>query len=389
MVDFNDIRPGYFEIDVDRVLENIKLIRKRLGPDVKLMVPVKGNFYGLGLKGLLPYIDPYVDYYALALVAEGVEVRRLGFDKDILLLSYTPRRQYKYLLDYRLMPSIFSYEDAKVLSDLAQARGLVHKIHLALDTGMTRIGFDLSDQAVEEIEKISKLPGVEIAGIFTHFSSSEEGNKETSHLQGQKFWDFVKKLEARGIDLGYKHASNSGAVVSLPEFDYDLVRPGSSVMGLVEEPGRHYLLPVLPTCQLKTEIVRIRTVNKGTKVSYNGTYTVERDGTRIATLALGYADGIKRSLANIGQVLINGKRAPIRGKICMDQFMVDVTDIDCKQGDQAIVFGYEEGAPSIGDLADQAGTCKIDIICSVSKRVPRLYIKDGKIDKVVDDLFED
>lgn len=389
MVDFCDIRPGYFEIDVDRVLENIRLIRKRLGPNVKLMVPVKGNFYGLGVRGLLPYIDPYVDYYALALVSEAAEVRRLGSTKEILLLSYTPRNQYKYLLEYNLMPSIFSYEDAKALSDLAIKNGRVQKIHIALDTGMTRIGFDLSENSLEQIEKISKLPGVKIHGIFTHFTSSEETDKTPSYRQGESYRDFIEKLEKREIDLGLKHTSNSGAVASLPDFNHNLVRPGSSVMGLVEEPSQHKNLPVLPTCQLKTKIVRIRTVDKGTKISYNGTYTVEKDGTRIATLALGYADGIKRQLANIGEVLINGKKAPIRGKICMDQFMVDVTDIDCKLGDEAIVFGYEENAPSIGEVADLAGTCKIDIICSVSKRVPRVYIKNGKVDKVVDYLFDE
>ncbi|WP_054252948.1 alanine racemase [Neofamilia massiliensis] len=388
MLELSDIRPGYLEVDVDRVLENIRLIRKRLGPDVKLMVPVKGNFYGLGVRGLLPLIDDQVDYYALALVSEALEVRRLGSTKEILLLSYTPRSQYKYLLDYNLMPSIFSYEDAKVLSDLAEERNKVHTIHLALDTGMTRIGFDLSDQSLADIEKISKLRGLKIGGIFTHFTSSEERDKETSYKQAKAYLDFINKLEARGVDLGLKHTSNSGAVVSLPEYNHNLVRPGSSVMGLVEEPEKYSNLPVLPTCQLKTKIVRIRTVDKGTKISYNGTYTVEKDGTKIATLALGYADGIKRQMANVGEVLIKGKRAKIRGKICMDQFMVDVTDIDCQVGDEVIVFGYEENAPVIGDVAGWSNTCKIDIISSISHRVPRVYIKDGRPVKIIDYLLD-
>lgn len=388
MVDFMDIRPAYFEVDIDRVLYNIDLVRKRVGKNVKIMVPVKGDFYGLGVRGLVPYVDDFVDYYALATVSEAIEIRRLGSKKEMLILSYTPRNQYKYLLDYNIMPAIFSYEDAKVLSDLALEREKIAKIHIKLDTGMTRIGFEINDKSIEDIEKISKLEGVKIDGIFTHFTSSEEIDKTKSYRQGEIYKEFCDKLKSRGVGFGKCHMSNSGAVVNLPQFDYDIVRAGSSIMGLMEKTSNNANLPVLPTCQLISKIVRIREANKGTTVGYNCTYTVEEDKTKIATIAVGYADGMKCQLSNGGKVLINDKLATIRGKICMDQFMVDVTDIDCEVGDSVIVFGYEGKAPTIADLSELVGTGNIDIISSIARRVPRVYKKDGKIVKVIDYLLD-
>lgn len=389
MYNLEAIRPTYLEVDIDRILHNIKITKERIGKDCELMAIVKGDFYGLGIKGTFKYLEEGgIDNYGVAMLSEALELRKLGTKKDILILGYTPPYQYDYLIDEDIIPTIYDLEEAKTLSELALEKNKKARIHIKVDTGMHRIGFDTSDKSVEIVEEISKLEGIQIDGIFSHFTASEEIEKEKSHNEAKLFTDFCKKLEEKGVKLGKKHMSNSGAVIDMPEYTFDLVRNGYNLTGLYDPTIKHENLPVVLTCRLKTTIARVKTIDSGEGIGYNSTFTTEKE-TKIATLPIGYTDGYKKQLSNIGEVLVNGKRAKIRGTICMDQMMVDVTNIDCKVGDEAIVYGYEEeNAPTILEVSQLLKTGNIDIISTIARRVPRVYIKDGKVVDVVDYLLD-
>lgn len=380
MVDFKDIRPTYLEVDIDAILYNLKLLREKIGPNVELMATVKGDFYGLGLRETWKYLDENgVDSYCVATMNEAIELRKLGTKKDILILGYTSPRQYPLLLDYDIMPAMYDLEDAKKLSQLALEADKKTKIHIKVDTGMTRIGFDTSEESMDKVGEIAKLEGLKIDGIFTHFTASEEIDKTKSHKQAEMFYAFIKGLDARGVNYGKKHMANSAAVIDLPEYNEDLIRNGYNLTGMYDNTVKIENLPIKPVSQFKTEIARVRKVPKGTGISYGSVYVTEKDDQVIATLPVGYSDGYKRGLSKVGgEVSVNGKRAKIRGTICMDQMMVDVTGIDCKAGDEVILFGYEENAPTTDELAELMETGNIDIHTTVARRVPRVYLKDGK-----------
>ncbi len=388
MYNLEDIRPTYLEVNIDRIIHNIDITKDRVGQDTELMGVVKGDLYGLGIRGVFKYLeDSRINSYGVATLNEALELRRLGTKKNILILGYTPISQFKYLIEENIFPTIYTYEDAKALSDLALEKNKVAGIHIKVDTGMHRIGFDLSDGSIDQVEKISKLDGVKIEGIFSHFVGSEEIDKTKSHRQAENFLDFCKKLEDRGVIVGKKHMSNSGAVVDLPEYKFDLVRNGYNITGLYDPTVNHENLPVILACQLKTIVARVAEVEEGEGIGYNSTFVTDKK-TKIATLPIGYTDGYKKQLSNRGQVQINGQRAKIRGTICMDQMMVDVSDIDCKVGDPVIVFGYEDNAPSVLELSQELKTGNIDIISNIARRVPRVYVKDGKIVDIVDYLLD-
>ncbi len=389
MINFKELRPTYLEVDIDAILYNLKLLRERIGDDVELMATVKGDFYGLGIRETWKYLDENgVDSYCVATMNEAVELRKLGTKKDILILGYTSPRQYSLLLEYDIMPAMFDLDDAKKLSEMAISAGKKAKIHIKVDTGMTRIGFDLSEESMDKVAEISKLEGIVIDGIFSHFTSSEETDKTKSHMQAKMFHEFLQGLEKRDVDYGKRHLANSAAVIDLPEYNEDIIRNGYNLTGMHDSTVKIENLPVKLVSQLKTEIGRVRKVPKGTGISYNSKYITQEEGEVIATLPVGYADGYKRALSNLGEVLINGKRAKIRGSICMDQMMVDVTDIDCKAGDEAILFGYVENAPTTAELAGLLGTGNIDIHSTLTRRVPRVYIKDGEVVAVTDYLMD-
>ncbi|MDO5650399.1 MAG: alanine racemase, partial [Gallicola sp.] len=234
----------------------------------------------------------------------------------------------------------------------------------------------------------SKMEGIEIDGIFTHFTASEEVDKSQTNKQAEMFYDFVKRAEEKGINLGKKHMSNSAAVIDMPEYSEDMVRNGYSISGVHDDTVIIENLPIKPVVAFKSEISRVRTVPKGTGISYGSTYVTEEEDQVIATVPVGYADGYKRHLSNKGEVSINGQRAKIRGLICMDQMMVDVTGMECKPGDEVVLFGYEEGDPTIQELAKTAGTNYIDVYGNLSRRVPKVYFKDGEIVAVRDYLLD-
>ncbi|MFB0971785.1 MAG: alanine racemase [Neofamilia sp.] len=389
MIDFKNVRPTYLEVDIDAILYNLKLLKEKIGDDVELMATVKGDFYGLGIRETWKYLDDNgADSYSVATLNEGIELRKLGTKKDILVLGYTSPRQYPLLLEYDIMPAMFDLEDAKKLSELAIAAGKNAKIHIKVDTGMTRIGFDTSEESMDKVAEISKLEGIVIDGIFSHFTSSEEIDKTKSHEQAKMFYGFIEGLDKREANYGKKHLANSAAVIDLPEYNEDIIRNGYNLTGMHDDTVHIERLPIKLVSQFKTEIARVRKVPKGTGVSYNSSYVTEKEGQVIATLPVGYSDGYKRALTGKADVLVNGKRARIVGSICMDQMMIDVTDIDCKAGDEIILFGHVENAPTTAELAALLNTGNIDIHSTVGRRVPRVYIKDGKAVAMQDYLID-
>lgn len=389
MIDFKNVRPTYLEVDLDTLLYNLKLLKEKIGEDVELMATVKGDFYGLGIRETWKLLDENgADSYSVATLNEAIELRKLGTKKDILILGYTSPRQFPLLLEYDIMPAMYDLDAAKALSDLSVKEGKKARIHIKVDTGMTRIGFDTSEESMDKVAEIFNLEGITIDGIFSHFTSSEELDKTKSHEQAKMFHGFLKGLDERNVNYGKKHLANSAAVIDLPEYNEDIIRNGYNLTGMHDDTVHIERLPIKLVSQFKTEIARVRKVPKGTGVSYNSKYVTEEDDQVIATLPVGYSDGYKRALTGKAEVLVNGKRAKIVGSICMDQMMIDVTGIDCKAGDEVILFGHVENAPTTAELAAILNTGNIDIHTTVARRVPRVYLKDGKAVAMTDYLMD-
>ncbi len=381
-----NFRPAYLEVNVDQVIENAKLIKKHIGKNVKYCAVAKGNMYGLGIKGLVKYIGEYAYMFAVACLSEAIELRKLGVDKNILILGYTPTYQYEDIIKYDIIPTIYSIDDAKILDNIAREAGKIQNIHIKLDTGMIRLGYAPSEESKLEIIEISKLENLKIDGIFSHFTSAEEIDETITRNQYKIFKEFTDDLSSRGVELGIKHIANSSGTSDFKEFHEDMVRLGYNLSGLWDETANREAIPVKPVAQMKAKIVRIREVPEGTPVGYNHSYITNRT-TKVATLPIGYSDGLPRGIRE-GYVSINGKKAKVLGSLCMDQMMVDVTDIDCKVLDEAIVYGYEDEAMAINELSKLCSTNNIDILSNTSRRVPRVYIKDGEIIDVVDEVLE-
>ena len=369
------------EVNLDAITHNIKHIKEVLGSDTELMAVVKADGYGHGVKGIYStLIENKVDRLAVAIIEEGKYLRRKGVKLPILILGYSPQILSDDLVKFDLIPTIFSYDMAKAMSDSAIKQGKVVKIHIKLDTGMGRIGFLCNEDSINNIKKIFKLPNIEIEGIFTHFAKADEIDKTFTLEQLRVFNEFVTKLENVGVYIPIKHTSNSAGIVDLKEARNNLVRAGIIIYGLYpSDMVNKENIKLIPAMMLKTHVIFVKEVEKGTPISYGGTYVTPRS-MKIATIPVGYADGYSRLLSSKGGVLINGEYAPIVGRICMDQFMVDVSEIDqVKVGDEVVLFG-EQGEKCITaeNIANIIGTINYEVICMIGKRVPRIYMKDKK-----------
>jgi alanine racemase len=321
-----------------------------------------------------------VDAYGIAIIEEGIELRLAGFEKPILILGFTPHQQYEDLLKYDISQTVFQYDMAKRLSDIAVSLGKQAKIHIKIDTGMTRIGFKDTDESIQIIKEISKLPNLIIEGLFTHFACADESDKTSVRKQLSRFLVFADKLEKEGIHIPVKHVSNSASIIDLPEANLDMVRSGIVTYGMYpsDEVNKNSLM-LQPALTLKSNVVYVKEVEAGTGISYNSTYITEHDSV-IATIPVGYADGYPRQLSSKGRVLIHGKSVPIVGRVCMDQFMVDVTNIpDVKEGDMVTLIGQDgDESISIEEVANLVGSFNYELVCDIGKRVPRVYYKEGK-----------
>lgn len=390
MQKLDEIRPTWVEINLDNLAHNIREIRKITKKDTLITAVVKANAYGHGsIEAAKVFLENGADRLAVATLSEAIELRKAKIYAPILVLGYIPKSQYSLAIKWNISQTIYNYESAKILSNISQDLGEKSIIHIKIDTGMGRLGFLPKDDSVEDIVKISQLPNLEIEGIFSHFSKADERDKGYTIYQFESFMDMVKKLDNRGVYIPIKHISNSAAIIDLPQYHLDMIRPGIMLYGYYpsEEVDKDRIV-LRPAMTLKTKVSNIKKVPKGSYISYGGLYVTEKE-SKIATIPIGYADGFSRLLTSKAEVYIKGQRVPVAGRICMDQCMLDVSNVEgVNIDDQVVLFGYEEGYPTVEEIANKLNTNSYEVICMVGRRVPRVYIQEGQIVKIVEYLLD-
>ena len=375
------MRPVWAEIDLDILANNMKNIKKLAG-NKEVIAVVKADAYGHGALDVAPcLLENGASRLAVAMLTEAIELRKNNITAPIMILGYTPLDLGEELINFDIEQTIYDLDYAKELSKIALTLNKKAKIHIAIDTGMGRIGFLPNEKSIDNITEICSLEGIEVIGIFTHFSTSDEKDKEYSHEQFTKMLSVMDTLKKRGIDIPLKHVANSGAIIDLPDTYLDAVRAGIILYGYYpsDEIDKNNLA-LKPALTLKATITNVKTLEKDMYVSYGRTFKTSNE-TIVATIPVGYADGYLRKLAENGKVIIKGEFAPIIGRICMDQFMIDVTNIpDVKIGDEVILLGEKNGLKyNADDMAKKLDTINYEVTCMLKSRLPRVYIKDTHI----------
>lgn len=371
----------YATVDLDNICYNMQLMRKNITEKTNLIAVIKTDGYGHGAVPIAKAIDYMCYGYAVATPEEGHILRKHGITKPIFILGYVPHSDYQLIVDEEMLPPVFSIEDAKELSKVAKQSEKVAKINIASDTGMSRIGYIPSKDAVDEIKEISKLENIKIESIFTHFAKADYKDKSSANKQLNIFKKFINDLEQAGVNIPIHQCANSAATMEMPNTAMDIDRVGISLYGLYpSDEMDQENMKLKPAMNLYSHVVYVKTIEKGRGVSYGHTFIADKDMT-VATIPIGYGDGYPRNLSNKGYVLIHGKKAPIIGRVCMDQFMVDVSDIeDVCVGDKVTLAGTDgDETILIDDLSVLAGTFNYEFVCDLGKRVPRVYLKDGKV----------
>lgn len=380
----------YAPIDLDAVAYNMESMRRNLTPGTGMIGVIKTDGYGHGAVPVARVLDPFVRGYAVATVDEAMILRRHNIKKPILILGVTHPSRYEDLVREEIRPAIFTMEQALPLSELAAAKGKKAKIHLALDTGMSRIGMQPDEEGADLAAAIAALPGIEVEGMFTHFAKADETDKNSAGRQLERYLNFVELLKQRNVEIPVRHCSNSAGIIDLPQANLDLVRAGISIYGMYpSDEVDKTKVPLRPVMGLKSFITYVKTIQPGQEVSYGGTFVADRV-MRVATIPVGYGDGYPRNLSGKGWVLIHGKKAPILGRVCMDQFMVDVTEIPDAAVDSEVTLIGKDGGEEIRveDLANAGGGFHYEIVCDIGKRVPRVYSWMGEV-VATKDYFDD
>ena len=369
---------SYAKIDLDAINNNFDNLKALVKPGVLCMAIIKADAYSHGAVRIAKELEPKADYFGVAVAGEAVTLRENGIKKPILVLSYTLPYEYHLLLRYDITQTVSTFEEAKLISDIAVSFGKTAKIHIALDTGMSRIGFPANPESVHTIKKITALPNITVEGLFSHYVSADETDKTEANKQTALFKNFLAMLEQENVNIPIKHICNSAGIIDMPEH-FDMVRMGIALYGLYpSDDVNKSKIKLTPSMEVVSHIVHIHTVPAGTGISYGHTFVTDRE-TKIATVGIGYADGYPRSLSNTGRVIINGHSAPILGRVCMDLCMVDVTDIpNVKVEDTVIILGVD-GDENITaeELGEKSGSFNYEIVCGFKKRVARVYYKNG------------
>ncbi|WP_270362628.1 alanine racemase [Eubacterium ramulus] len=364
-------------ISLKALEHNLDAIHDCIDRDTKIIAVVKADGYGHGAVPLTEVMEQREDVwgYAVATPEEAEELYSNGIKKPILILGYTFPEYDEQIVKEGLRPAVFSLERAKQLSEEAVRQNKECKIHIKLDTGMSRIGFQVTEQSADEIAQIAASPNIIIEGIFTHFSKADETDKTFTKKQADTYEQMITWLKDRQIEIPIHHISNSAGIVDLPEYNKDIVRAGIILYGLwPSDEVEKNNIDLKPLLSLKSHVVHVKELEPGRIISYGGTFEVEKP-MQIATVPVGYADGYPRSLSNKGYVLIHGKRAAICGRVCMDQMMVDVSEIpDVKPGDEVTLIGTD-GTETITmeELGDMSGRFNYELACDLNKRIPRIY----------------
>ena len=371
---------------MDAAISNYHAIKEKIGEDTKICCVVKADGYGHGAVELAKlYSELNCDYFAVSNLDEALELRDADIKEPIVILGYTPANRCEDLSKYNISQAVYGLDYAKMLSDECVKAGVKCKIHIKCDTGMSRLGFmcqqfPRDDYSVEEIKTACTLPDLVTEGIFTHFAVADECDegRDFTRQQYNAFTHTVDALKKQGIAFEVTHCSNSGAILDHADMKLDMVRAGIILYGLAPSDKLKDKLNLEPIMRLKTMVSYVKEIKKGTTVSYGRTFTAQRD-MKIATVPVGYADGYIRAFAKDGYMFIKGQKAKIIGRICMDQTLLDVTDIEGVEiGNVCVLFGNGRGGePTPDDVAKWGNTINYEIVCSVSKRVPRLYRRDG------------
>lgn len=372
----------YVKVDLNAILNNVNEIKKKIDKNVKIMAVIKADGYGHGAVSLGKFLKDKVDYYGVATIEEAMELRENGLKLPILILGYTSPSQYIDLVKNDITQTVYNLEMAEEMSKAGQVSGKEAKIHIALDTGMTRIGFNPSEEGVSVVKEMAKLDNLRIEGLFTHFSTADEKDKNYSELQMNRYDDFVDLIEKNNINIPIKHMCNSAGIMEFDHHRFQMVRGGIILYGLYpSEEVNKASIKLKPALEWKTHVINVKTVEEGHGVSYGKTY-ITGNKTKIATLSIGYADGYPRALSSKGRVLIHGEYAPIIGRICMDQMMVDVTHIDnVKIEDEVTLVGRDgNNFISVEELAHMAGSFNYEFVCGIGKRVQRIYTPIKRVD---------
>lgn len=388
---FENMR-AFAEVNLDNIRQNVLNIQKHIGEKAKILAVIKADGYGHGSIPIAKYLsrEKLVWGFGVSTVREAVVLRKAGINMPVLILGYVFPADFETVIRYGITTTVFQLETAKALSEKAAECGETARIHIKIDTGMGRIGFAPNEKAIDDIEEITKLPFIEVEGLFTHFACADCEDKTSAYAQLDKFKKIISELEKRDIHIPIKHACNSAGIIEFEEAHFDLVRAGIIIYGLYpSEEVNKEKIRLRPAMSVKSRVSYVKTVPAGTAISYGSVYVTESE-RKIATISIGYADGILRALTGKGEVIIRGKRAKIVGKICMDQMMADVTDIDgVSQGDFVTVIGRDGGEEiTMEEISEKAGTFNYEFVCGFQRRVPRIYTENGHIIKILDYLEE-
>lgn len=369
------------DIDLDAVLYNMESMHKRLKPGTKIAAVVKADGYGHGAVEISRVLEnlPYLWGYAVATSNEAMQLVEAGRKKPIIILGLSFPEQFEEIVENDLRPAVCTYETAQALSDIAAEKNKVCRIHIKVDTGMSRIGFQVTPESADMVARISKLPNIMIEGIFTHFARADESSKAPAYEQFKQFEKMIAMVEEKGVQIPLKHCSNSAGIVEIPECNMDMVRAGITLYGLwPSEEVDKTKISLKPVMSLRSRVAYVKELLPGRQISYGGTFTVKKKMT-VATVPVGYGDGYARGLSNKGWVLIKGQKAPICGRVCMDQCMVDVTDIPgVKIGDTVTLLGKDADEKiTMEQLGELSGRFNYEFACLITPRVPRIYHKNN------------
>lgn len=373
----------FAEIDLDAIGANFNEIRKKVPDTAEIMAVVKADAYGHGAVAVAEYLHDKADRFGVASLEEALELRRAGVTKPVLILGYTSPEDYVTAVENGVTLSMFSLSDGEELSRQALSVNGTARVHIKVDTGMSRIGFPVTEKAADDVAKIASLPGICVEGVFSHYATADEDDKTGALKQKEQFDRFVSYCEKRGVVFSVKHISNSAATAELTSY-YNMVRCGIILYGMYPAGKPIKDFPLVPAMKLCSKITFIKELEAGQGISYGHLFVTDKP-MRIATVSLGYADGYPRALTGKGELLVRGKRCPIVGRICMDQMMIDVTDMpEVCVGDTVVAVGYDgEGILSAEEVSEKAGSFNYELVCGVSRRVPRIYFKNSKEYKTV------
>lgn len=373
------IRPAWAEINLSNLDYNIKRIKEKTGEDRDIIGVIKADGYGHGSVEVAKVLkENGVKTFAVATLQEAITLREAGITEEIVMLGLTPDMYADTVLDYRITPVLCSYQSACAFSKAAAAKGKTVKGLIAIDTGMGRIGYLTDDEgAVEDIERMTRLPNFKIKGMFSHMATADSYDKSFAKLQEYRYVEFYEKLKAAGIEMPFRTLANSASIMEIPSIHYDGVRPGIILYGCYPSEEVDYSqLDIRPVMSVKANIVHLKRVPVGFSTGYGRKFISKRESL-IATIALGYADGYPRPYSAQAKVIVNGVMAPIAGNICMDQCMIDVTDVpDVKLGDEVIIMGSDgENTILADDIAKATGTINYEIVCAFGQRLPKVYVR--------------